>query len=62
MANSKCPVCEKQLVSETFVPFCSQRCANVDLSRWLNGAYTIPGEALDQAESAPSYASKSFED
>jgi hypothetical protein len=26
-------------------PFCSQRCRDVDLGRWLKGAYAIPGRA-----------------
>jgi len=34
-------MCKKTTV-ETFRPFCSKRCADVDLSRWLNGHYAIP--------------------
>jgi len=30
-----------------FRPFCSKRCANVDLQRWLTGGYVIPGDADD---------------
>ena len=40
MAKS-CPICSKPVV-EPYRPFCSQRCANVDLSRWLGGNYRIP--------------------
>ena len=36
-----CPVCATPAV-ESVWPFCSKRCANVDLSRWLGGAYAIP--------------------
>jgi len=36
-----CPICQKS-VAKTFRPFCSKRCADVDLSRWLNGHYAIP--------------------
>jgi len=36
-----CPICEKPSV-ERYRPFCSKRCADVDLGRWLNGAYAIP--------------------
>lgn len=36
-----CPNCGKAAVEE-FRPFCSKRCANVDLHRWLTGAYAIP--------------------
>ncbi|KKC33266.1 DNA gyrase inhibitor YacG [Devosia psychrophila] len=37
----KCPICKKA-ASEAFKPFCSKRCADVDLNRWLTGAYVIP--------------------
>ncbi len=38
-----CPVCGKPAVQE-FRPFCSRRCANIDLNRWLAGRYAVPGE------------------
>jgi endogenous inhibitor of DNA gyrase (YacG/DUF329 family) len=37
----RCPVCGKPAVPEE-TPFCSTRCANVDLHRWLSGSYAIP--------------------
>ena len=37
-----CPICSKP-ADKTFAPFCSRRCADVDLSRWLKGSYAIPG-------------------
>ena len=36
-----CPVCQKT-ATERYRPFCSKRCADVDLGRWLKGSYTIP--------------------
>jgi endogenous inhibitor of DNA gyrase (YacG/DUF329 family) len=33
-----------------FRPFCSKRCADVDLHRWLSGAYAIPAVESDQEE------------
>lgn len=36
-----CPICGKPAV-EANLPFCSPRCQQIDLSRWLNGAYAIP--------------------
>lgn len=48
-----CPICEKKRVVPEFKPFCSKRCADVDLARWLSDGYTIPGEPVDQAEEAP---------
>jgi len=37
-----CPECGKPSQRATF-PFCSVRCKNVDLNRWLTGSYVIPG-------------------
>lgn len=36
-----CPECGK-LSTEADFPFCSDRCRNLDLSRWLKGSYAIP--------------------
>jgi uncharacterized protein len=36
-----CPICGKPAV-EAFRPFCSRRCADVDLNRWLSGVYAVP--------------------
>jgi endogenous inhibitor of DNA gyrase (YacG/DUF329 family) len=36
-----CPVCGKPSVHQ-FRPFCSRRCADVDLHRWFSGQYAIP--------------------
>jgi endogenous inhibitor of DNA gyrase (YacG/DUF329 family) len=30
-----------------YKPFCSKRCADVDLARWFSGAYVVPGRAVD---------------
>ncbi len=37
----KCPICGKP-AEQRYRPFCSRRCANVDLNRWLSGAYAVP--------------------
>ncbi len=39
--SKTCPICKKQ-VSKEFEPFCSKRCADVDLGRWLDERYKIP--------------------
>lgn len=39
----KCSICGKP-EDLRFRPFCSKRCADVDLSRWLKGSYAIPAE------------------
>lgn len=38
-----CPICGKPS-QQKFHPFCSARCANVDLNRWFGGHYAIPAE------------------
>jgi hypothetical protein len=39
----KCPICGKP-AAPALAPFCSKRCADIDLGRWLKGGYAIPGE------------------
>lgn len=48
-----CPICNKP-VDPAYRPFCSKRCADVDLHRWMTGSYVMPGEALsdDDEEAA----------
>ena len=36
-----CPICGKPSLRLTY-PFCSKRCADIDLNRWLSGGYAIP--------------------
>jgi uncharacterized protein len=36
-----CPICGEAAVRR-FRPFCSRRCANIDLNRWLSGVYAVP--------------------
>ncbi|MBZ4023401.1 DNA gyrase inhibitor YacG [Rhodobacter sp. TJ_12] len=47
-----CPICGKDK-DPKYRPFCSKRCADIDLARWLNGSYVIPGEALEEDDPAP---------
>jgi uncharacterized protein len=42
VAGGRCPICKAPTVT-TYRPFCSARCRDVDLSRWLRGGYAIPG-------------------
>jgi uncharacterized protein len=46
-----CPICSKPVAAQ-YRPFCSRRCADVDLARWLNGSYAIPSEDPEDAEEA----------
>ncbi len=41
-----CPICGKQAELQ-FRPFCSKRCADVDLHRWLSGVYSVPAAEDD---------------
>jgi endogenous inhibitor of DNA gyrase (YacG/DUF329 family) len=47
-----CPICNRPLGEHEdtlrFRPFCSKRCADVDLGRWLKGAYAIPVVVEDE--------------
>ena len=51
--TAHCPICRKP-VDPAVRPFCSKRCADVDLQRWFRGAYAIPagegGEDERQAD------------
>jgi hypothetical protein len=49
---SRCPICKKPS-SKEHKPFCSKRCADVDLGRWLTGQYRIPAAPEDLDEDAP---------
>lgn len=44
-----CPICSKD-AAEKFHPFCSKRCADIDLGRWMTGAYAVPSEDPDDDE------------
>ncbi|MFC0242183.1 DNA gyrase inhibitor YacG [Rhodopseudomonas telluris] len=44
-----CPICGKPATHESR-PFCSERCRDVDLNRWLSGAYAIPAAPSDDDE------------
>ena len=41
MNNNKCPNCNRPPSTEN-APFCSKRCADVDLARWFRGDYAVP--------------------
>lgn len=46
-----CPICGEDTV-EKYRPFCSKRCADIDLGRWLNGAYFVPANDPEDLEEA----------
>ena len=42
-----CPICDKDS-KKTYRPFCSKRCADLDLGKWLTEKYTFPAEDADE--------------
>lgn len=57
-----CPLCGKPR-EEKYRPFCSKRCADIDMGRWLKEGYAIPGEEVpeeagDEGRSEPPPDSK----
>jgi uncharacterized protein len=45
-----CPICKKTSTQQ-YRPFCSKRCADVDLGRWFNGNYAIEAQEEDEEDS-----------
>ena len=41
-----CPICQKETV-KAYRPFCSKRCADIDLGKWLNEDYAVPAREED---------------
>jgi uncharacterized protein len=48
-SQGRCPICRAP-TQQASRPFCSRACADVDLSRWLRGAYVIQGASADDDE------------
>jgi endogenous inhibitor of DNA gyrase (YacG/DUF329 family) len=44
-----CVECRKQPIDPRWRPFCSERCRLIDLSRWLDGSYRVPGDPVEPA-------------
>ena len=46
-----CPNCGKTVQPDNLaLPFCSERCRLLDLGRWVNGSFRIPGEKVAETE------------
>ena len=52
-ATELCVICHTHPQSEKYRPFCSKRCADVDLHRWLGGVYAIPGKPEEEEDEMP---------
>ncbi|MDQ2091182.1 DNA gyrase inhibitor YacG [Marimonas arenosa] len=46
-----CPICSSE-TDPKYRPFCSRRCADIDLGRWMRGGYAIPSTAPEDVEDA----------
>jgi endogenous inhibitor of DNA gyrase (YacG/DUF329 family) len=44
-----CPICGKP-TTEASKPFCSERCRDVDLNRWLSNSYVVPGRTQEDED------------
>lgn len=66
MIRGRCPICSRtfeigELADLPSFPFCSDRCKLIDLGRWIDGSYTIPGPpASVDPDSGP--ASRDFDE
>ncbi|MDN5788977.1 DNA gyrase inhibitor YacG [Pseudorhodobacter sp.] len=48
-----CPICARDS-DPKYRPFCSRRCADIDLGKWLSGSYAIPAAITDEdGDAAP---------
>lgn len=59
MIRGKCPTCSRVIEGPTldampYFPFCSERCRLVDLGRWIEGDYAIPGPPASEEDPADS--------
>ncbi|MCQ8186522.1 DNA gyrase inhibitor YacG [Parvularcula maris] len=48
-SSANCPICSKRTEAD-YAPFCSKRCADVDLNRWLSDQYAVPGAEDESAD------------
>jgi hypothetical protein len=46
-----CPICGNES-ERKYRPFCSRRCADIDLGHWVNGTYAVPSEAEEDVADA----------
>ena len=48
MTRATCPICRHAEPDPKYRPFCSKRCADIDLGRWFTGRYAVPGPPVDE--------------
>lgn len=56
-----CPICSKETVQK-YRPFCSKRCADLDLGKWMSGSYAVASESEDDADELMEELDKALRD
>ena len=46
----KCPICKKELTDLKYRPFCSKRCADIDLGNWFNEKYRFEATEIEEQD------------
>ena len=54
-ANTSCPICRRK-AHDPFRPFCSKRCADIDLGRWFTEQYSAPVRDDEEPDESPDSA------
>ncbi len=50
LKTHKCPICHKVVLENKYRPFCSKRCADIDLGHWFDGSYAVAAQELDESD------------
>ena len=58
MSAHVCPICARRGPPSDYAPFCSRRCADVDLQRWLGGVYAVPAALPGEGDEEPPEAGR----
>lgn len=48
----KCPICKQEVSDNKYRPFCSKRCADIDLGNWFNEKYSFEAQEIDEQDLA----------
>ena len=46
----KCPICKIEVTDRKYRPFCSKRCADIDLGNWFNEKYSFAAQEIDETD------------
>ncbi|WP_174301254.1 DNA gyrase inhibitor YacG [Caulobacter sp. S45] len=62
MSKPTCAICKRPVEDPAYKPFCSRRCADLDLQRWFSGAYAVPAVEAEDGEAAGGEAGRGWSD